>query len=407
MTLVHPSPHPRALGVGVIGLGRAFTLMLPTFIADPRVRLSAGFDPRDEATARFTAEFKANVHTTAEALAADPAVDVVYVASPAEHHAAHAIAAAKGGKHVLVEKPMAQSLAECQSMVDAADQAGVHVIVGHSHSFDRPILRTCELIASGVYGAPKMIAAQYYTDFLFRLRRPAELDPAQGGGVILNQGAHQVDIVRLLAGGKATSVRALAGRWDPARPTDGAYAALVNFANGAFASLVYGGYAHFDGDELCNGVTELGSPVEPGRYGAARRRMAGIADSREEAAAKAARNYGGNAQVSYAADNLSHQHFGLVLVSCERADLRPLPSGVMIYADAEAKLDPLPPPDVPRSEVIDELFDAVVRGRAPLHDGRWGTATLEVCVAMLTSAREHRDVALHEQVAVPAPSAPA
>jgi len=111
--------------------------------------------------------------------------------------------------------------------------------------------------------------------------------------------------------------------------------------------------------------------------------------------------------VSYAADNLSHQHFGLVLVSCERADLRPLPSGVMIYADAEAKLDPLPPPDVPRSEVVDELFDAVVHGRAPLHDGRWGTATLEVCVAMLTSAREHRDVALHEQVAVPASSAPA
>ena len=270
------------------------------------------------------------------------------------------IAAAGRGKHVLVEKPMAVTLAECRSMVDAAERAGVRLVVGHSHSFDRPILRTREIIESGAYGAVRMIAAQYYTDFLYRLRRPAELDAAQGGGVILNQGAHQVDIVRLLAGGKATSVRALAGRWDTARPTDGAYAALVNFAGGAFASLVYGGYAHFDGDELCDGVTELGHPVEPGRYGAARRRMAGIADSREEAAAKAARSYGGNAQVSYAADNLSHQHFGLVLVSCERADLRPLPNGVMIYADAEAKLDPLPPPAVPRSEVIDELFDAVV-----------------------------------------------
>jgi phthalate 4,5-cis-dihydrodiol dehydrogenase len=135
---------------------------------------------------------------------------VVYVASPAEHHAAHAIAAANGGKHVLVEKPMAQSLAECRSMVDAADRGAVTLIVGHSHSFDRPILRTRELIAGGAYGAPKMIAAQYYTDFLYRLRRPGELDPEKGGGVILNQGAHQVDIVRLLAGGKATSVRALA-----------------------------------------------------------------------------------------------------------------------------------------------------------------------------------------------------
>jgi len=402
LTLVHPSPHPRALGVGVIGLGRAFTLMLPTFIADPRVRLSAGFDPRDEATARFTAEFKANVHTTAEALAADPAVDVVYVASPAEHHAAHAIAAAKGGKHVLVEKPMAQSLAECQSMVDAADQAGVHVIVGHSHSFDRPILRTCELIASGVYGAPKMIAAQYYTDFLFRLRRPAELDPAQGGGVILNQGAHQVDIVRLLAGAKATSVRALAGRWDATRPVDGAYAALVNFEGGVFASLLYQGYGHFDGDELCGDVTELGRPRDRQQQGAARRRLASLANASEEVAAKAARNYGGAEQVSYASDDLAHQHFGLVVVSCERADLRPLPNGVMVYADSEATLDPLPPPRIPRVEVIDELCAAVLDSKPPLHDGRWGMATLEVCLAMLESARDNRDIALQRQVAAPA-----
>ena len=397
-----PPVHSRELRIGVLGLGRAFTLMLPTFTADPRVRLVAAFDPRGEATARFAAEFGANTHSTAESLCADPAVDVVYVASPVEHHAQHVAAAAAHGKHVLVEKPMAASLAECQSMVDAADRAGVRLVVGHSHSFDRPILRTRELIASGAYGAPRMIAAQYYTDFLYRLRRPAELDPAQGGGVILNQGAHQVDIVRLLAGGNATSVRALAGRWDAARPIDGAYAALVNFANGVFASLVYGGYAHFDGDELCGDVTELGQPRDPERYGMARQRLADIAGPGEESAAKAARNYGGHTQVSYSADNLSHQHFGLVVVSCERADLRPLPNGVMVYADAKATLDPLPPPRVPRVEVIDELYDAVVGDRPPLHDGRWGMATLEVCLAMLASARENRDIALEHQVAVPA-----
>ena len=386
--------------MGVIGLGRAFTLMLPTFVADSRVRLVAAFDPRDEATARFGAEFNATIHASVDSLAADPAVDVVYVASPAEHHAAHVVAAAAGGKHVLVEKPMAHSLAECQSMVDAAERAGVQLVVGHSHSFDRPILRTRELIASGSFGAPRMIAAQYYTDFLYRLRRPAELDPEQGGGVILNQGAHQVDIVRLLAGGNATSVRALAGRWDPARPVDGAYAALVNFADGVFASLVYGGYAHFDGDELCGDTTELGEPRNPDHYGMARRRIESLNVRSDEVAAKAARNYGGPAQVSYAADNLSHQHFGLVVVSCEHADLRPLPDGVMIYADAEAKLDRLPPPGIPRVEVIDELCGAVCGGKPTLHNGRWGMASLEVCLAMLTSAREQRDIALHHQVAV-------
>ena len=65
-------------------------------------------------------------------------------------------------------------------------------------------------------------------------------------------------------------------------------------------------------------------------------------------------------------------------MSCERADLRPMPNGVMIYQNGAARLDPLPPPAVPRAEVIDELYAAVVSGTPPLHDGAWAMATLEV-----------------------------
>jgi phthalate 4,5-cis-dihydrodiol dehydrogenase len=71
----------------------------------------------------------------------------------------------------------------------------------------------------------------------------------------------------------------------------------------------------------------------------------------------------------------------------------------MIHQNGVATLDPLPPPNVPRAEVIDELYDAVVNSHAPLHDGAWATATLEVCLALLTSAREGRDVPLTHQVA--------
>ena len=60
----------------------------------------------------------------------------------------------------------------------------------------------------------------------------------------------------------------------------------------------------------------------------------------------------------------AHQHFGTVIVSCERADLRPLPNGVMIYDDGAARLERLPPPAVPRAEVIDELYGAVVQWRS-------------------------------------------
>src|SRR5215467_2782989 len=125
----------RRLRVGVAGLGRAFMLTLPSFAADPRVRLVAAADPRGDATARFATEFGARAHDSVEALCADPEVEVVYVATPHELHATHAVLATQHGKHALVEKPLAITQDECRAIVAAADRAGVIVIVGPSHSF--------------------------------------------------------------------------------------------------------------------------------------------------------------------------------------------------------------------------------------------------------------------------------
>ena len=97
-----------------------------------------------------------------------------------------------------------------------------------------------------------------------------------------------------------------------------------------------------------------------------------FANADEEAAFKNARNYGGAAYQPAAAQDLAHQHFGTIIVSCERADLRPMPNGVMIYQNGAARLDPLPPPSVPRAEVIDELYAAVVDGTPPLARRRVG-----------------------------------
>ena len=146
----------------------------------------------------------------------------------------HAALAARHGKHLLIEKPIALTIDECAAIIDAARSAGVHIVVGHSHSFDAPVARLRELIESGEFGAVRMINAINYTDYLYRPRRPEELDTAQGGGAVFNQAAHQVDIVRLISGGQVTSVRAATGAWDRARPTEGAYAALLTFAKRRF-----------------------------------------------------------------------------------------------------------------------------------------------------------------------------
>jgi len=235
-----------------------------------------------------------------------------------------------------------------------------------------------------------MITALNFTDFLYRPRRPEELDTTSGGGAVYNQAAHQVDVARLLAGGRVKAVRAMTGDWDPTRPTEGAYAALLAFEDGAFASLTYSGYGHFDSDEFMDWVGELGQKKNPDSYGAARKAL-----KRSEADLKNSRNYGGNAYVG--PSSAFHQHFGALIVSCEKADLRPLPGGVMVYADAAKHLEPLAAPKVPRAEVIDELYDAVVNGKAPLHDGAWAMATLEVCLAILESARARKEVPLSHQ----------
>jgi phthalate 4,5-cis-dihydrodiol dehydrogenase len=377
------------LRLGVAGLGRAFSVMLPTFTRHPAVRLVAAADTRAGARKRFADEFSAKAYDSVAALCADPAVDAVYVATPHQFHREHATQAARAGKHLLIEKPMALTTEDCAAITEAARRAGVQLVVGHSHSFDAPVRHLRKLVESGAFGQVRMINALNYTDYLYRPRRPEELDTSKGGGAVFNQAAHQVDMVRLIAGAPVRSVRALTGSWDAKRPTEGAYATLLTFANGAFASLAYSGYGHFDSDEFEGWIGEMGQTKTP---------YPGRADPRfktpdGETAYKNSRNYGG-ADFRPPGDAAAHQHFGTLLVSCDRADLRPVPNGVMIYQGGSARLDAIPSPGVPRAEVIDELYDAVVHGKAPLHDAAWGMATVEVLLAMLQSARDGRDVDL-------------
>lgn len=390
----------RRLRLGVAGLGRGFILMLPVLTAHPKLRIVAAADPRPEARARFAADFNARVYDSVEALCADADVEAVYIATPHQFHAQDALAAAAAGKHMLVEKPLALRLEDCAAMIAVAKRAGVHLLAGPSHGYDAPVAETRRLIASGAYGKLGLITALQYTDFMYRPRRPEELDTAQGGGVIFSQGAHQVEIVRLLAGGLATSVRA-ATSTAGTRPSEGAYTAFLSFANGAAATLTYSGYNHFDSDELCGWISEAGMPKDPARYGAARTALRAVTSQDAEAALKAERAYGGKHYAPPVAEGRLHEHFGFVVASCETADLRPMPHGVMVYADDERALRPLPKPELPRAEAIDELYDAVVHGKPPVHSGEWAMATLEVCLAILRSAQEGREIALSHQVPVP------
>ena len=395
-------PDP-VLRLGAVGLGRAFASMAPSLIGHSRVQLVAAADPHPDARRNCARDFGARTYEDAEQLFADPNVDAIYIATPHELHLQHCLRAFGAGKHVLVEKPMAMSLNDCQTMVDAARQSGRQLVVGHSHGFDRPFVQAARAIAAGAYGQVRMVSALNYTNWIYRPRRPEELAP-DSAGVVLNQASHQVDIVRMLAGGMATSVRASTGAWDPLRPAIGAYSALLQFDSGAFASLTYNGYDHFDSDEFNGWVGELGRSKAPDQSGSARRLLAAQAGADAEVRLKAGVGYAaiGAAPVPDTVDGVGqwHQQFGLVLVSCDRADLRIGARGIAVYSANGVQHIPVPAGMGARAGVFDELHAAATTGQATMHSGRWGMANLEVCLGTLESSRKREEVRLLHQVPV-------
>ena len=213
-----------------------------------------------------------------------------------------------------------------------------------------------------------------------------------------DRGTHVVQHLAASAhsgGGRVRSVRAQASVLDPARPTEGSCVAFLQFENGAAASLVYSGYDHFDSDEWHFNIAERGADKTVA-HGAARRALAGAA---EESKLRTENYAYGSGHPPLPA----HQpHFGLTIVTCAKGDLRASAEGVFVY-DANGKRElPLPPAAGMggRREVLDDMRSAIRTGRQPIHDGRWGKATVEVALAILSSAREGREVMLKHQVSV-------
>jgi phthalate 4,5-cis-dihydrodiol dehydrogenase len=386
------------LGLGIAGLGMAGAVMVRAAAAHPDIKIVAAAEPHDAPRAAFLRDFNSRAYPSIEELCADPAVDAVYIATPHQFHAPHAIAAAERGKHIVLEKPMALALAECDAIIAAVERAGVHLVVGHTHAFDPAVRAMRRIVASGELGALGMIAALNYTNFLYRPRRPEELDTARGGGILFNQVPHQIDMVRLIGGGLLRSVRAQVSRLDPARPTEGGLVAFLEFDNGVAASLVYGGYDFFDSDELHFWISERGADKPPDQHGAARRALA-ARQSAEETRLRVE-------QYAYGAEPSApptHQpHFGLMIVTCAGGEMRASAEGLLIY-DQNGKREIALPKSAAmpgRSEVLDDLIAAIRTGRPPVQNGRWAKANVEVSLALLRSARERREIMLEHQVGI-------
>jgi len=227
---------------------------------------------REESAAAFAAGFGIPFVTTDwEALAADPGVDAGIVATPNALHAPQAIALLRAGKHVLVEKPMATSVAECDAMIAASRASGASLMVAHCWRFRDEVRALRARIDAGELG--EVVKTRGYGVHAGWGPSGWFTDPElAGGGALVDMGVHAIDTARFLLGDPLPGrVCAVVGtRYAQGRYTvDDDAVLLVSWDNGANSIIESGWWQpHLGGLEADTEVYATGGyarvfPTEP------------------------------------------------------------------------------------------------------------------------------------------------
>ena len=350
------------LRVGIAGLGVASSQVLPAFGREgsPYV-LAGGADVRPEAREQFAAKYGAPTFDSVEAMCKSPDVNAVWISTPNTLHAEHVVTAARHGKHVICEKPMAVTLAECDRMLRACEDNKVKYLQGHSKIYGAPIKAMGEIIRSGRLGKVVQISAMNYNDWMQRPRLAPELDTTKGGGIVYRQGPHLVDIVRYLGGGLVETVRGVTGRADKHFNTEGHFSSLLQFEDGAAATLTMNGYGYFDVTELTWHIGESGHVQTNKRNFPRKPRLTGPANTEQKASVAHDRS-------DFAQSERKQPFFGLTVVACEYGVIRQSPDGVYVYTE-DGKEEVLSHGGHGRESELAELTAAIVEKRDTFPDG--------------------------------------
>ncbi|QDU21396.1 Gfo/Idh/MocA family protein [Urbifossiella limnaea] len=226
--------------VGIVGCGKVAGLHAAALRAVPEAVFVGACDADPARAAAFAATHGGVGFTDLDALLS-AGVEVVLIATPHPAHAAPTIRAAEAGVHVLVEKPMAATLADCDAMIATAERAGVRLGVISQRRFYEPVRRIRAAIDAGKLGTPALGLflmyswrdAAYYTSDPWRGRWDTE-----GGGVLVNQSPHQLDLLLWLLG-PAAEVTGFWGNLNhPTVEVDDTAVAAIRFKSGGLGSIL-------------------------------------------------------------------------------------------------------------------------------------------------------------------------
>ncbi len=224
----------KSLGVGLIGsgfMGRTNAETVKRYTQGAHLVAITG----GTRAAALAAEYGMAGEPSVEALLARPDVEAVMISTPHAAHAVQAIAAARAGKHILLDKPMATTLEDCDHILESVRGAGVRLMIMFGQRFRDCNLEAHRLVHAGAIGRVRMMQEQILaTGGLASL--PAWQSLPGNLGILLGHAVHNIDRIRWISGEEIVSVSAQVQR-DPATNNEVSSMVLLGLTNGAMATL--------------------------------------------------------------------------------------------------------------------------------------------------------------------------
>lgn len=202
-------------GIGIIGCGKiAQVRHIPEYLENPNAEIRGYFDLNLQRAQELAEKFGGKAFASVEELLADPSIDAVSVCVANFAHAEMTIKALEAGKHVLCEKPMAVTLAECEAMVAAAKKAGKHLMIGHNQRLAKAHMVAKKMIEEGAIGR----ILTFRTTFGHGGPETWSIDPGKSVwffdkkraamGAMADLGIHKTDLIQFLTGQKVVRTTA-------------------------------------------------------------------------------------------------------------------------------------------------------------------------------------------------------
>ncbi len=289
-----------------------------------------------------------------DALLSNSEVEAVYVATPTYLHCEHTLRALLAGKHVLCEKPMAMNLAECEKMIEAADDRGLKLAVGYMMRFHSWHQELKSMVEAGHLGTLVMGRAQltcWYPPISGAWRQVPEQG---GGGALVDMGSHCIDVLEMYLG-RTVEVVAFTGTIVQNYPVEDTAVALIRFSSGATGFVD----AHFNvPDEASVNMLEL---------------------------------YGSKGRVN-GRGTIGQSSTG-EMTACLQAEGKGYEAAQKRSGTEEIEITPSEVVNIYQAQ-IEDFSDAILNDRVPAVPGEDGLWNLRVVLAAYESARTGRAVRL-------------